>query len=89
MTLDQLTSVRRWLLTHHRAHSLECRLWNALLTGWVMGTMGTAVAVVLGTRWGLLTSLALHLAPGGYVRLRARLHRHGRLRCDWLGCVAL
>ncbi len=45
-------------------------------TPWLRGIAAPGV-------WGLCLSLLL-LLPRLYVRLRRRLHRRGRLRCDWL-----
>ncbi|MBC7729703.1 MAG: hypothetical protein H7242_19260, partial [Microbacteriaceae bacterium] len=50
----------------------------------VVGGPGRPAAWFL--HWLAVTGLCLPLLllPGLYVRLRRRLHRRGRLRCDWL-----
>ena len=84
MTLQQLATVKRWHLTHHRERSLEYLLWDAMLMCWVLGWMGMPAAVLLAPVAGVLSCLLLYSAPALYVRARARLHRRGVLRCDWL-----
>lgn len=84
MTLQQLTTVKRWHLTHHRERSLEYRLWDTMLMCWVLGWMGMPAAVLLAPVAGVVGCLLLYSAPALYVGLRRRLHRRGVLRCDWL-----
>lgn len=84
MTLQQLSTVKRWHLSHPRRGSVECQLWDVMLTCWVIGRMGLPVSLLLMPSAGILGCLALLAAPGAYVALRQRLHRRGKLRCDWL-----
>lgn len=84
MTLQQLTTVKRWHQTHPRERSLEQQLWDVMLTCWLMGWMGVPAAVLLAPGLGVAVCVGLFFVPSLYVRLRARLHRRGVLRCDWL-----
>lgn len=84
MTLQQLATVKRWHQTHHRERSVEYQLWDLMLTFWVLGWIGLAPAALLAPEPGLAACFLLYFAPSLYVRLRARLHRQGKLRCDWL-----
>lgn len=84
MTLQQLATIKRWHLTHPRPGSLEQQVWDAILTCWILGWMGVPPALVLAPELGVAACIGLFLAPTLYVRLRARLHRRGILRCDWL-----
>ena len=86
MTLDQFDDLRRWH-QGHADHPVETRLWSAVLTLWLSGWVGAPVAWLL--QWDMVAVAALPLvfAPGAYVALRRRLHRHGRLRCDWIGAL--
>jgi hypothetical protein len=34
--------------------------------------------------WAQITCLALLFLPQAYVAWRTRMHRAGRLRCDWI-----
>jgi hypothetical protein len=84
MTLQQLSSVKRWHQAQRRGPSLEYQVWDAILTCWVLGWVGLPAAMVLAPAGGLLTCALLFCAPEIYVALRALLHRRGLLRCDWL-----
>ncbi|MDP3822712.1 MAG: hypothetical protein Q8R33_14675 [Burkholderiales bacterium] len=46
--------------------------------------MGLPVALLIDAPWAAAAGLALLFLPGRYVALRTRLHRSGRLRCDWI-----
>ncbi|NRF70841.1 hypothetical protein HLB44_27935 [Aquincola sp. S2] len=83
MTLQQLSTVKRWHQTHHK-RGLEYQLWDAMLTCWILGWMGLPAALLLAPEIGVLLCPVLYFAPSLYVRLRLRLHRRGVLRCDWL-----
>ena len=84
MTLDQFHSLKLWHTRHHRDHPLEKSTWEAILTLWMMGWVGIAPALLLGADWAALLCLGLVFLPGAYVAWRMRLHRTGRLRCDWI-----
>jgi len=84
MTLQQLSAVKRWHISHHRQGTLEYQVWDLLLVSWVIGFVGLPPAMVLAPEAGGAACLALFLSPTLYVALRRRLHRRGRLRCDWL-----
>lgn len=84
MTLGQLAQVKRWMRLHGQQHVLELQAWDLVLCGWVLGWSALPGMMVLQL-WEALPLLLLGvLAPSLYVRWRIRLHRHGRLRCDWL-----
>jgi len=87
MTLTQLHQVRVWHLLHWRTRPLESGVWDAVVTLWVMGWVGVPVAWVIGRSWAELLCLALLFLPAAYAALRRRLHRIGRLRCDWIGAL--
>jgi hypothetical protein len=86
MTLQQYQSLRLWH-THHANHPLEKNIWDTVLTLWMSGWVGGAAALVLSAPLASLGCLALLFLPNAYVGLRARLHRQGRLRCDWISAV--
>jgi hypothetical protein len=84
MTLDQFQQLKQWHLRHRDDHPMEGHIWSALVTLWMVGWVGTPTAWLL--RWhetALVTALFIFV-PGAYVAWRARLHRRGRLRCDWI-----
>ena len=83
MTLQQLAVLKQWHVAHRRGHPVEFHTWDAMLTLWVIGWMGVAPAVLLDQLFGVALCTLLFYAPTLYVRLRRRLHRQGRLRCDW------
>jgi hypothetical protein len=86
MTLQQFHSLKQWH-THHENHPMERNVWDAVLTLWMCGWIGGAAALVLFEPWAWAVCLALLFLPGAYVGLRARLHRQGRLRCDWITAI--
>ena len=87
MTLHQFYTLKQWHARHWRDHPFEKNLWEGVLTLWVIGWVGGAVSLLLTLPWLELTCLALLFLPGAYVALRARWHRQGRLRCDWINSL--
>jgi hypothetical protein len=49
--------------------------------------MGEPAALILWWPSLALSCLLLFMAPSLYVALRRRLHKSGRLRCDWLSSL--
>ena len=86
MTLQQFHSLKLWH-THHDNHPMERNAWDAVLTLWMCGWIGGAASLILFEPWAWVACLALLFLPNAYVGLRARLHRQGRLRCDWITAV--
>lgn len=86
MTLEQHEHLRRWY-RHHGGHAIEYAVWNLVVTFWLAAWVGEPIAWLLRWDGTALATLPLLFAPGAYVRLRLRLHRHGRLRCDWAGAL--
>ena len=87
MTLQQLSDLKRWHVMHRREHPVELALFDGVLSFWVMGWIGVPAAIVIGEPMAVLLSLMLVTMPRYYVAARLKLHRAGRLRCDWL-CAA-
>lgn len=86
MTLDQFDDLRLWHL-RHGSRSVEGRIWNTVLTLWLAAWVGIPTAWLLQWDGLALGALPLLFAPGAYVALRRRLHRRGRLRCDWIAAL--
>ena len=84
MTLQQYHSLKVWHRRHWRNHPVEKNLWEAILTLSMAGGMGLPAALLLDEPWAAVAGLALLFLPGRYVALRTRLHRNGRMRCDWI-----
>ena len=84
MTLHQLHTVKLWHVAHKLDRPIEYHTWDSVLTAWVMGWMGEPAALLLWWPGMAVTCALLCFAPTFYVGLRRRLHRAGRLRCDWL-----
>jgi hypothetical protein len=84
MTLQQLHAVKLWQVDHKRKCPLEYHAWDCMLTAWMVGWMGIPATLLLWWPGVAMTCALLFLAPSLYVALRRRLHRTGRLRCDWL-----
>lgn len=84
MTLQQLASIKHWYLTHPLGHHVEHQVWDGVLSAWVMGWAGLPAAWFTQSAALLMLCGVLLPLPGLYVALRRRLHRQGRLRCEWL-----
>jgi hypothetical protein len=84
MSLQELAILKRWHLLHRQNRPVEVRTWDMVLTAWLVGWLGLPAELLLWQLHGLAACTALLLAPRAYVWLRTRLHRSGRLRCDWL-----
>lgn len=84
MTLKQISVLKRWHVLHRRDRPVEFHAWDTVLTFWLIGWIGMPAELVLSQLYGLVACGVLLLSPGAYVALRRRLHRRGRLRCDWL-----
>ena len=84
MTLQQFHALKVWHRRHWRDHPVEKNIWDSILTLWVTGWVGGPAALLIGVPWAEAASIAVLFLPGLYVALRTRLHRNGRLRCDWI-----
>jgi hypothetical protein len=84
MTLAQFQDLRDWHLRHQHDQPLEGQVWTIILTLWMVGWVGTPTAWLLQWDLAALFAALLVFAPGRYVAWRERLHRRGRLRCDWV-----
>ena len=84
MTLTELQRIKQWHVAHRLDHPLECHLWDAMLTLWVMGWVGWLPAFAFDQIWTLLLCALAAAAPRLYVAWRYNAHRERKLRCDWL-----
>jgi hypothetical protein len=66
---------------------MERRAWDLVLVVWLAGWAGLPAALLLGIAWAQAAAAGALFVPRAYVAWRARLHRAGWLRCDWLGAV--
>lgn len=84
MSLDELQRIKRWHVIHQREHPVECRMWDAVLTLWLVGWVGWLPAFAFDALWAApLLAIAMS-APTLYVTLRMKAHQARRVRCDWL-----
>ncbi len=84
MTLIQLTQVKQWMRQHGQRHVVELQIWDLVLCCWLLG-WAALPGLILLQDWLMLPVLLMGtLLPTAYVRWRCRMHRAGRLRCDWL-----
>ncbi|MFY8116264.1 MAG: hypothetical protein ACOVLH_00540 [Roseateles sp.] len=84
MTLKQASQVRRWMQLHGGRHPVELQVWDLVLILWVLGWAGVP-GLLLSDLWVALPLCLLgYLLPTAYTQMRLRLHRCGKLRCDWL-----
>jgi hypothetical protein len=84
MTLDELQRIKRWHVAHRLDHPVEYQAWDAMLTLWVVGWVGWLPACAFGAQWSVPFCALAAAAPSMYVAWRAKAHRAGRLRCDWI-----
>jgi len=87
MDIAGLQRIKRWQVGHRATHPVEYHLWDGVLTLWLAGWVGLLPAWAFEAWWALPACLLAMLGPDLYVRWRSRLHRHRRLRCDWLVAV--
>jgi hypothetical protein len=87
MTLDQFHDLKVWHTRHAGDQPLEGHVWNGVLTLWLIGWVGTPAAWLMDAKPMAVCAPALLLLPGAYVAVRRRLHRKGRLRCDWIAAL--
>lgn len=86
MSFEQLSAIQIWHRRHGR-HAVEAWAWDAVVMLWLLGWVATPVLLLLGELMLLAAVPLLLLAPAAYAALRRRLHRRGRLRCDWLSAL--
>jgi hypothetical protein len=84
MTVQQLSYVKRWHVLHRRQRPVEFHAWDSVLVLWLLGWIGLPAGLILWQPDGVLACAMLLAVPNAYIALRRRLHRSGRLRCDWL-----
>jgi hypothetical protein len=84
MTLHQFEELKIWHLRQGRQHPIEKDMWDAVLTVWLLGCVGTPAAFLLHSGWAEVACLSVLFLPGMYVTLRRRLHNKRLLRCDWI-----
>ena len=84
VTLAQFQRIRHWREACCSSHSLECWLWEAVLTLWMMGWVGWLPAFEADASWAYPLCLLGIFSPRFYVYWRVRAHQAGQLRCDWL-----
>ena len=67
---------------------MEGHVWTAILTLWMVGWVGAPTAWLL--QWDLAALGAALLGASRRAATSAwrdRLHRRGRLRCDWIALL--
>jgi hypothetical protein len=87
LTLLQMQGVKRWHIAQQREHTLEYKVWEMVLTAWLMGWIGWLPAYVFDASWAYPLCMGGMLLPQGYVYIRGQAHAAGVLRCDWLGLL--
>ncbi len=84
MNLNELHRIKQWHVDHCADHPVECHLWDAMLTLWLMGWVGWLPALAFDAVWAAPLLLAGMWAPACYVGWRLKAHRSQRMRCDWI-----
>lgn len=87
MNLTAFAHIKQWHLRHRDKHPVECHLWDAMLTLWMVGWVGWLPAAAFQAIWAAPLCLLGMSAPTLYVAWRIKAHRARRLRCDWLAVV--
>ena len=88
LSLKQLQRVKNWHAVSRASHPMENAVWEAVMTAWLLGWTAWLPAAIFEAGWALPLCLIGALTPQVYVQLRAYAHRHGKLRCEWLGLLA-
>ena len=86
MRLHQFHALKTWHRQHGH-HPVEKNVWDAVLTVWLSGWVGSPTAFMLHSGWAEAACLSVLFLPGFYVALRRRLHRHRLLRCEWISAL--
>lgn len=84
LSLAQLQRVKNWHATEHATHPAEHRVWEAVMTLWVMAWIGWLPAYTFEAAWAYPLCLLGVMMPRLYIGLRTHAHHSGRLKCDWL-----
>lgn len=84
LSLVQMQRIKNWHASEHAVHPTEHRVWEAVMTLWVLAWMGWLPAYTFDAAWAYPLCLLGVLAPRLYIALRTHAHHSGRLRCDWL-----
>lgn len=86
VSLKQLQSLKQWRTVQRELHQhrLECAVWEAVLTVWILGWTGWLPTIALHLEPLLPMCMMGILAPQLYIYARARAHARGQLRGDWL-----
>jgi DNA-binding transcriptional LysR family regulator len=74
ITLAQFKRLKEWRELQRAAHPVECQIWEAVLTAWMMGWIGWLPAYVFEAPWAYPLCVLGLLAPRMYVYARARAH---------------
>ncbi|HEY5794919.1 MAG TPA: hypothetical protein VIU82_07870, partial [Bosea sp. (in: a-proteobacteria)] len=74
MKLEQFHDLKVWHQRHRREQPLEKHVWDLVLTFWLAGCVGVAVAFLVYAGWALMLCAALVFLPSAYVALRRLLH---------------
>ncbi len=84
VSLAQLQRVKNWHARHRANHPVEARIWETVMTVWVMAWIGWLPAYTFDAPWAYPLCVLGVLMPRLYIQLRLRAHSAGLLRCDWL-----
>jgi hypothetical protein len=87
MTLEQMSSIKRWHVGHRHRHPVEGFAWDLVLTLWVMSLPGALVGLLLNSPLAAGACVVAAILPSVYAAGRRMLHRRGLLRCDWLSAA--
>jgi len=84
ITLAQLQRIKHWREARHASNPMERRMWETVLTLWMMGWVGWLPAFEAEAYWAFPLCLLGIFSPPLYVHWRGKAHAARRLRCDWL-----
>jgi len=84
ITLAQFQRLKHWREARHHTHPFERRMWETVLTMWMMGWIGWLPALASDAPWAYPLCLFGIFSPQIYVVLRIKAHQAQRLKCEWL-----
>jgi len=84
ITLAQLQRIKHWREARHASNPMERRMWETVLTLWMMGWVGWLPAFEAEAYWAFPLCLLGIFSPPLYVHWRGKAHAAQRLRFDWL-----
>ncbi|NDY91564.1 hypothetical protein [Ideonella livida] len=84
MSVNELAAIKAWHVAHRGQRPVEYHVYDLVLALWLFGALGVPAMLMLDWMPAVAVCGLCAFTPTVYVGWRRRLHRQGRVRCDWL-----